>query len=124
MFAWFLRTIFLLFVGMLGFGCSTPIAFSNQPMIKFDRDTKYNISEQKDGFLVSILYSRYQFIPESAALSEACKSALTSIAYSHADTVGKPIQQINEQQIRMSTGRNALAGMTSCSAQVPVKWKE
>lgn len=54
---------------------------------------------------------------------EACKSALMSIAYEHAEKLGKQIENINEQRIKLSMGRNGLSGITSCSASVPVKFK-
>jgi len=54
----------------------------------------------------------------------ACKSALTSIAYEHAQKKNRNIKPINEQTIRISTGRNIAAGVTSCSANVQVEYQE
>jgi len=71
---------------------------------------------------LTVAYSRYQFIPESDALTAACKSSLTSIAWEIAEKRGKKILPINEQRIRLSLGRNGLTGMTLCQASVAVEW--
>ena len=62
-------------------------------------------------------------IPETQAVVEACKSALLSAAYDYGEGKGRSIQRINEQRIKLSTGRNGLSGMTSCSASVPVEYQ-
>jgi hypothetical protein len=103
-------------------GCATPVGYSNKPMQTADKDTEYRIDSTEDGFSITVYYSRYQFIPESDALVDACKSALTSTAYDHADKVNRKIEPINEQRIKLSMGRNGLTGITSCSAIAPVKW--
>lgn len=104
-------------------GCATPVKQSTAPLVQYDKNTKYGVESRPDGFGISIYYSRYQFIPESDAVAIACKQALTSIAYEHADKQGRQIEQINEQAIRISMGRNGLSGITSCSAYAPIKWK-
>lgn len=104
--------------------CATPVGYTNKPLQKANKDTEYRIDNNKNGFTITVYYSRYQFIPESDALVDACKSALTSTAYDHADKVGREIESINEQRIKISMGRNGLSGITSCSATVPVKFKQ
>ncbi|ANX03209.1 hypothetical protein PG2T_02730 [Immundisolibacter cernigliae] len=104
-------------------GCATAAKQTNAPMSQYDNNTKHAIEPRPDGFLVSIYYSRYQFFPESDAVATACKQALTSIAHEHASKAGREIEQINEQAIRLSMGRNGLSGITSCSASAPAKWK-
>lgn len=104
-------------------GCATAVKQTNAPMSQYDKNTKYTIEPRPDSFLVSIYYSRYQFFPESDAVATACKQALTSIAHEHASKAGRKIEQINEQAIRLSMGRNGLSGITSCSASAPAKWK-
>jgi hypothetical protein len=89
-------------------------------MIDYDDNTKYLVEPIGNGFRLTVDYSRYQFIPESEALLTACRSALTSIAYEVARTQSETIQTINEQEIRISSGRNGLTGLTSCQATVPV----
>jgi hypothetical protein len=102
--------------------CATPVSHTNIPLSTYDKDTEYGIEERSNGFTVTVYYSRYQFIPESDALVSACKSALTNVAYDHAESIGKKIQNINEQRIRLSMGRNGLSGITSCSASAPVEF--
>lgn len=100
-------------------GCATP---APQGGSASDRDASYQVEERPDGFLLSITYDRYQFIPESAALAAACKQQLTATAYDVADKRGRKIEPVNEQRIRLSMGRNGLTGGTSCEASVPVVW--
>ena len=104
-------------------GCATAVKYSDAPMSQYDKNTDYAIEPRPDGFSVSIYYSRYQFIPESDAVAEACRQALTSIAHEQASRQGREIEQINEQAIRLSMGRNGLTGITSCRAHAPAKWK-
>jgi hypothetical protein len=113
----------LLVFSILVVGCATPVSHTNVPMSTYDKDTEYGIEERDDGFGLTVYYSRYQFIPESGAVATACKSSLTAIAWEHSDQVGKPIEQVNEQRIRISMGRNGLSGITSCQATAVVKWK-
>lgn len=105
-------------------GCATATRYTDAPMQSYDKDTEYAVEPKTDGFLLSVLYDRYQFIPESSALAVACKSALTTIAYEYADEIGKKIQPVNEQRIKLSMGRNGMSGITSCSASTLVFWEK
>jgi len=102
--------------------CATPVHQSVSSTDYYDKNTKVGFEDRPDGFAISVEYSRYQFVPESDAVAVACKQALTSIAFDHASKLGKKIQQINEQEIRLSMGRNGLLGITSCTAQVAAHW--
>jgi hypothetical protein len=102
--------------------CASPVSHSNIPLSTYDRDTEYAIAETDLGFTLTVYYSRYQFIPESAALAAACKSALTSIAWEISERRGRKISPVNDQKIRMSMGRNGFSGTTSCQAYVAVDW--
>ena len=102
--------------------CTTPTSQTTKKLIEYDKDTEYAIEERGDGFVLAVAYSRYQFIPESDALTAACKSSLSSIAWEIAEKRGKKILPINEQRIRLSLGRNGLTGMTLCQASVAVEW--
>jgi hypothetical protein len=104
-------------------GCATVVKHSDAPMSGYDKNTKYSVEPRPDGFGISVYYSRYQFVPESDAVAMACKQALTSIAHEQAAKRGREIEQVNEQAVRLSMGRNGLSGITSCSAYAPVKWK-
>ena len=103
--------------------CTKPVSYTDTELTKYDKDTEYSIKQRKDGFAITVNYSRFQFIPESTSASIACKSQLTAIAWEHADAVGKEIHPINEQRIRISMGRNGISGITSCRANAVAKWK-
>jgi len=118
-----MRLLILGFLVLSLTGCATAVKQSNAPMSQYDKNTKYAVEPRPDGFTISVYYSRYQFVPESDAVATACKQALTSIAHDHASKAGREIEQINEQAIRLSMGRNGLSGITSCSASAPANWK-
>lgn len=83
----------------------------------------YTATDAPGGFLVSIKYGRYQFVPESAAVQQACIQALTASAYDEAAKRGRAIQAVDLQRIKVSMGRNILTGVTSCEASAPVDWR-
>lgn len=119
-----MRLLIIFFLALSVFGCATPVSHTTTSLATYDKDTKYGIEENPEGFGITVYYSRYQFIPESSALAVACKSALTSIAWEVAEKKGKEIESINEQRIRISMGRNGLSGVTSCQAFAIAKWKQ
>ncbi|MDA9260909.1 hypothetical protein N9P58_03475 [Puniceicoccaceae bacterium] len=103
--------------------CATPVGYTEEGLSRHDKDTTYRVDERDDGFTITMYYSRYQFIPESAAVSMAAKSNLTSICYEVADSKGIEIKPINEQRIKMSMGRNGLSGITSWTGVVKAFYK-
>lgn len=103
-------------------GCASPVQQSQAPQIDADKDTSYSVEDRPDGFFLAVSYSRYQFIPESAAVAAACKQALTATAYDLADKRNRKIEPVNEQRIKLSMGRNGFSGITSCEASAPVTW--
>lgn len=103
---------------MLG-GCATPATYTSAPMKAYDKDTSYSVEEAPGGFVVTVEYSRYQFIPESGAVQTSCRQQLTSIAHEEAKRRGRALAPVNEQQMKISMGRNGFTGITSCSASVP-----
>ena len=117
-----MRLITILIWSLMLKGCATPVSHTNVPLSTYDKDTEYGVEENANGFGLTVYYSRYQFIPESAALATACKSALTAIAWEHAERKGKKIHPINEQRIRISMGRNGITGITSCQATGVAEW--
>ncbi|MBS1938156.1 MAG: hypothetical protein JSS84_10155, partial [Bacteroidetes bacterium] len=108
------KTILLLATALIA-GCATPVTQSVAPQNYYDKNTKVGFEDRPDGFVTSIYYSRYQFIPESDAVAVACRQALTSIAWEHASKTGRKIELINDQEVRLSMGRNGLTGITSCT---------
>ncbi len=104
--------------------CTTPLRYTDKPLQPYDRDTQYRIDETYNGFDITVYHSRFQFYPELTAIALGCKSALTSIAYEYAQKKNRNIKPINEQMIKISTGRKIGAGITSCSATVQVQYQE
>lgn len=100
--------------------CATPVGYSEKPLARIDKNTTYRVDDHPDGFTITVYYSRYQFIPESDAVAQAGRSALTSTAYDIADARGRKIEPINEQRIKMSMGRNGVSGITSWTGTVKV----
>jgi len=118
-----LKKITIVLVISLGLiSCTTPLRYTDEPLQPYDRDTQYRIDETNNGFVITIYYSRFQFYPEITALALACKSTLTSMAYEYAQKRNRNIKPINEQMIKISTGRNIAAGITSCSASTQVQY--
>jgi predicted small secreted protein len=103
--------------------CTTAADVSKPIEAGKGNDAKVKIIDTADGFNVDVKYSRYQMIPESSALLVACRSMATARAYEEAKARGKEIEPINEQTIRVSTGRNGLLGLTSCRAFAEAHWK-
>jgi len=93
-------------------------------MTTYDKHTQYAIEDRDDGYTVSVYYSRYQFISESAVVAIACRQALMAIAHDVAEQRRRRIEQLNEQRIFISMGRNGITGITSCSATVPVRYRD
>lgn len=83
----------------------------------------FAVQERPGGFELTVNYSRYQFVPETQAVLAACRASLLSTAHEVAATKGRQIQPVDEQRIRIATGRNGLTGMTSCQAWAPIAWK-
>lgn len=102
--------------------CSTPPQYTETPMTAYDKDTDYAVDEKPDGFDLSIYYSRFQYFPDTGALMGMCRSQLTSLAHDLSDKRGRKIENVNEQRIKISTGRNEITGITSCTANAAVKW--
>ncbi len=103
--------------------CTTAADVSKPIEAGKGNDAKVQVIDTADGFNVDVKYSRYQMIPESSALLVACRSIATARAYEEAKTRGREIEPINEQTIRVSTGRNGLLGLTSCRAFAEAHFK-
>jgi hypothetical protein len=117
------KKTFVLFMLLSIVSCSTPAKYTDAEMKPYDDDTEYAVESFDKGYIVSITYGKFQFFPESAALSDACRTQLRSVVWDHSDHMGKEIKPINEQRIKLSVGRNELTGVTTCSAQIKVFYK-
>lgn len=118
------RYLFALSAAALLSACASPVKYSDGPMSRYDKNTDVEIADSVDGFTVNLRYARYQFVPESDAVSVACKQQATSIAWEHARKAGRTIKPINDQEVRISMGRNGVTGITSCTASVPAYYAD
>ena len=103
--------------------CASPVRYTDKELTTLDKNTKYRIDAHSAGFTATMIYSRYQFVPESNAVSDAAKNNLMALCHDEASKRGKTILPINEQAIRMSMGRNGLTGITSWSGSVSVNYR-
>jgi hypothetical protein len=118
-----MKKYFTLLAVLLLSSCgSSPIRYLDSTLVPHDEHTGYTIESRDDGFDIEVYYGRYQYFPESAVIVDACKSNLIFLANEHAKINQKTIVPINEQGIRISTGRNEWNGITSCSAVTTVTW--
>jgi len=103
--------------------CTHPADVSRPLTEVADKNAHFTVKDIPDGFSVEVRYSRYQFVPEASALLVACRSLVTARAYDEAKTRGREIEQINEQTIRVSTGRNIVKARTACRAFAEAHFK-
>jgi hypothetical protein len=104
-------------------GCTHPADVSHPLTEVADKNAHFTIKDTPNGFSVEVRYSRYQFVPEASALLVACRSLVTARAYDEAKTRGREIEPINDQTIRVSTGRNIIKARTACRAFATAAWK-
>lgn len=104
-------------------GCTHPADVSRPLTEVADKNAHFTVKNTSAGFTVEVRYSRYQFVPEASALLVACRSLVTARAYDEAKARGREIQPINEQTIRVSTGRNIIKARTACRAFAEAHWK-
>ena len=103
-------------------GCATPVGYTDKPMQSYDKDTTYRVDDTPSGFVVTVYYSRYQFIPESDVVAAAGKAVLLNIATDTAKTRGKQVKPLDESRLRWSMGRNGLSGITSWSGNAEFEY--
>lgn len=104
--------------------CTHPADVSRPLTELADKNADFILHDTPSGFTVEVRYSRYQFVPEMSALLVACRSLVTSRAYDEAKARGREIEPINEQTIRVSTGRNIINARTACRAFAQARWKQ
>lgn len=104
-------------------GCTHPADVSRPLTEVADKNAHFTVKDTADGFSVEVRYSRYQFVPEASALLVACRSLVTARAYDEAKARGREIEPINEQTIRVSTGRNIIKARTACRAFAEANFK-
>jgi hypothetical protein len=107
-------------------GCTAtqPKEMTQSNLIEYDRNSLYNLVEHDKGFYVNVLYKKYQFIPESSAVTLAAKSIASTIAYEHSDKISREIKDIPDGRYKISQGRDGLSGVTEVVVQVKCFYKE
>jgi hypothetical protein len=60
--------------------CATAAPHSAEQYTKLDKDTEYSIEERPAGFRISVIHSRYQFIPDASEVRHACRTTVSSLA--------------------------------------------
>jgi len=119
-----LKTKTLVLSAALAVAACTHPADVSRPLTEVaDKNAHFTVKDIPGGFSVEVRYSRYQFVPEASALLVACRSLVTARAYDEAKTRGREIEQINEQTIRVSTGRNIVKARTACRAFAEAHFK-
>lgn len=103
--------------------CTHPADVSRPLTEVEDKNAHFTVKDTPTGFSVEVRYSRYQFVPEMSALLVSCRSLVTSRANDEAKNRGREIEPINEQTIRVSTGRNIIKARTACRAFAEATWK-
>jgi hypothetical protein len=104
--------------------CTTPADVTKPIDAGKGNAAKVEVKDTQTGFTVYVRYSRYQFIPETSSVLTACRSLVTARAFEEAKDRGREIEPINEQEIRVSAGRNGVLGLTSCRAFADARWKK
>jgi hypothetical protein len=89
-----------------------------------EKNAKIEVKPTANGFSVDVAYSRYQFVPEADALLVACRSIVSTRVAEEAASQHREVEPIEEQAIRVSTGRNIINARTSCRAYVEAVWKK
>ena len=113
--------LFVISMAILLIGCTSPRTKVPDGMTEYDEHSSYSYSISKDQIRIDVLYERYQFIQDSAYLTNECKDALREIMGKTAKTLGLRVQQPSDQNINSSIGRNGFTGITTCSANANVK---
>jgi hypothetical protein len=118
-----LKVLSVILIGLLFAGCSSPARMTREPLDqRLDKDTVYRVDDQPGGFTVNVEVSRYQFVSELAAVIDTAKGAVVAVAKEHA--AGRAIIVPADSEIRVSTGRNGVIGISTVRAQADIRFKD
>lgn len=104
--------------------CTHPADVSRPLTEVEDKNAHFTVKDVPAGVTVEARHSRYQFVPETSALITICRQLATARAYDEAERRGREIEPINDQTVRVSTGRNIVTARTSCRVFVEAKFKQ
>jgi S1-C subfamily serine protease len=94
-------------------GCTTPADIAGQPLLAYNKHTSYRIDDVENGFRLTVVYSRYQFVPDSSVVANAGWTTMLTIARETATARGRELQPPGGARLRSAIDRNGLSGMTS-----------
>lgn len=103
--------------------CTTPADVSKPIGAGKGNDAKVVLADTPEGFTVDVKYSRYQMIPETGAVLTVCRSTAIARVAEEAKNRGREVEPLAEQNVRVSSGRNGILGLTSCRAFAEARWK-
>ena len=106
----------------LSAGCSSAPSEDTTTFPPQETGEFHILEEGPGGFTLAVNYRRYQFVPDSAVVANACRTSLTVIARELADLRGHKLQPIDEQSMQLTVGLDNATSMTTCSATIPVKF--
>src|SRR5262249_20304361 len=102
-------------VGLLVAACGGPIRLVEGTYQRLDPQTEYLVEERPDGLLISVVLREYQFVSDQGDVRRECRSTLTSLAHAQAERRGRRLQPINDERMRLTTGRQIPGGITWCA---------
>lgn len=106
---------------MLTVGCTRPEGYDGGGFARASGSTEYRVEDRADGgFLMTVRFAQYQFVPETAAVEERCRREAVALAHDEMERRGLRNARVEDQRVRSSAGRNGFGGITSCTASVPV----
>ncbi|MDC0549132.1 caspase family protein [Alphaproteobacteria bacterium] len=97
--------------------------FTTKDMVMHSSGVNYAYDLGKDELIIYVSKSKYQFIPDALAVIEECKSAVGSILNSVSTKENIQTEALPTGGIQVTSGRNGVTGMTSCTGKAIFKKK-
>lgn len=102
---------------------TTAPSYSGRQLSTYDMSTEYATEYSPDGFTLLVHHRYQQFtMLRSTAVTE-CKTAASNVATSLASRWNRKLAPVDDMRVQLSTSRNWLGKITTCSATVPVVWE-
>ena len=101
-------------------GCVTT-KFTDKTMLRHNTGADYAYDLKKEELAVYVSKSKYQFFPDASAVIEECKSSIKPILLSISREKNIRTETTPVGGIQVTSGRNGLTGMTSCTGKAVFK---
>ena len=111
-----MRLAVVILISLLVASCA-PKKFTEKPMQDFDGGGKYTYDITPEGLIVYTQASQYQFMPDTAALVEECKSIVSDAKLALEREHELKLENDTKDRIRISTAYNGITGINTCSAK-------